>query len=546
MTKRDVSKLFTAPSIPDLFTDMAKSLAEQIRGAETALPVSKIYWDDPVAFVHDCFRWPLGQHASAYQDEILAEFPSRKRASVRSPHGTGKSTMLAWIILWFALTRSGVTDFKIPTTASVFRQLQRFLWPEIHKWAQFLNWERLGRPPFDERTELSSMALRLKGGEAFAMSSRRADLIEGAHASELLFVFDEAKTITDPTWDSAEGAFSAGTCYWLAFSTPGDPVGRFYDIQSRKPGYEDWWVRHVTIDEAVAAGRVSADWVRDRELQWGRESQVFQNRVLGEFATASEDALIPLSYIEAANDRWAEQQDEAMNEPVTAVGVDVARFGDDKTVIARRHGNFVEQLQYYRKQDTMETTGYCMAALRDCGLGVIDVVGVGAGVYDRLNELSKSKDAKFKLLAFNASAKAGNHLKDRTGQFGFVNLRSAAWWHMRELLDPFSESEIALPPDDMLTGDLTTPKWKLDSSGRVLLESKESFKERLGRSTNSGDAAIMAFWLPTHVPFDDEDMQAYASGIINLDEVSSELAEYAKSVGVQSEPQVFDRRRFRA
>jgi hypothetical protein len=181
--------------------------------------------------------------------------------------------MLAWIILWFALTRSGVTDFKIPTTASVFRQLQHFLWPEIHKWARFLNWERLGRMPFDERTELSSMALRLKGGEAFAMSSRRADLIEGAHASELLFVFDEAKTITDPTWDSAEGAFSAGKCYWLAFSTPGDPVGRFYDIQSRKPGYEDWWVRHVTIEALKALGDVWLLWALGGGKQLQRKCQ---------------------------------------------------------------------------------------------------------------------------------------------------------------------------------------------------------------------------------------------------------------------------------
>jgi hypothetical protein len=409
------------------------------------------------------------------------------------------------------------------------------LWPEIHKWATLLNWERLGRGPFDERTELSSMALRLKGGEAFAMSSRRADLIEGAHASELLFVFDEAKTIADPTWDSAEGAFSIGNCYWLAFSTPGEPLGRFYDIQSRKPGYEDWWARHVTIEEAIAAKRISPEWVEARKLQWGEDSQVYQNRVLGEFAIASEDALIPLSYVEAANDRWAEQHEEAMGVPVTALGADIARFGDDKTVVAKRRGNFVETLRYYKKQDTMVTTGYVLSELREGGLGVIDVIGVGAGVYDRLHELAQAKDTKFRLFAFNASAKAGSHLKDRTGNFTFANLRSASWWHMRELLDPFSEAEVALPPDDLLIGDLTTPRWKLDSSGRVLLESKESFKERLGRSTNSGDAVIMAFWTPNFTAFDAADMLLYAHGETNFEDVDNELLDYAKDSGVKTE-----------
>ncbi len=115
-----------------------------------------------------------------------------------------------------------------------------------------------------------------------------------------------------------------------------------------------------------------------------------------------------------------------------------------------------------------------------------DVIGVGAGVVDKLREDKQAVEA------FNAGG--ATEWKDRSGEMLFANKRAAAWWNLRELLDPANGHAIALPPDDLLTGDLTAPHWRPTSGGRIVVESKDDLRKRLGRSTDSGDAAAMAFW----------------------------------------------------
>jgi hypothetical protein len=467
------------------------------------------YRNDPAAFVRDCFEWGPGEGPTSYQTELLEALPQHHRLCVRGPHGLGKSALAAWVVLWFSLTRDGAADWKIPTTASAWRQLDHFLWPEIHKWARRLRWDRLGREPLNERTELLQLNLRLSTGEAFAAASDRPELIEGAHADQLLYIFDEAKAIIPETFDAAEGAFSgAGSdttaeAYALALSTPGEPNGRFYEIQSRRAGYEDWHVRAVTLDECIAAGRVSRDWVAQRALQWGVESAVYQNRVAGEFASSDSDGVIPLSWVEAANRRWQDWQDAGGQGMLTHLGVDVARSGEDKSVLALRSGDIIMSLRRYAKEDTMQVTGRVMAALGSRALPpppsltkspplpviVVDVIGIGAGVVDRLREM----EMRLPVIAFNAGE--GSKLRDRSGELGFVNCRSAAWWNLRELLDPANGRAVALPPDDLLTGDLTAPRWRHTSGGAVQVESKDEIRKRLKRSTDDGDAVVQAFWV---------------------------------------------------
>ncbi len=150
--------------------------------------------------------------------EILREIVERRRVAVRSPHGSGKTALAAWVVLWFALTRDGMSkgDWKIVMTASAWRQLSHYLAPEVHKWARRLLWEKIGRGPFDQRNELLQLMLKLRRGEAFCAASDKPDLIEGAHADRLLYVFDEAKAIPGATWDAAEGALASGDCMALA------------------------------------------------------------------------------------------------------------------------------------------------------------------------------------------------------------------------------------------------------------------------------------------------------------------------------------------
>lgn len=461
------------------------------------------YADDRVGFVRECFRWRDGQGPAPYQERILAALDDHDRVCIRGPHGLGKSATDAWVILHWALTMEAAgTDWKMPTTASSWHQLAFYLWPEVHKWARMLRWDKVGRPAFD-RNELLKLRLRLGYGEAFAITSDNPASIEGAHADALLYLFDEAKAIIPDVWDAVEGAFAGAggdsglVAKWLANSTPGEPVGRFHDIQVGKPGYADWHTIHVTVDEAIAAGRISPRWVEDRRRQWGETSPQFQNRVLGNFAEQDAYAVIPLRWVELAQERWIaghEVDDEGrigewLDLPhLTNVGVDVARGGDARTVIAPRHGWTFPELRVYEKQSTMVTANLTARAIG--GLtgvwATVDTDGLGAGVTDRLRELDVD------VVAFHGAARTD--YTDRTGELTFGNARAAAWWNLRECLDPESGEPVALPPDDELLGELVAPKWRTGAGGRIFLEAKDDVEKRIGRSLDKADAVVMAAW----------------------------------------------------
>lgn len=477
-------------------------LDEKQRGAASggALPASRFY-TDPIAFASECIDFGDGEDdgLTAYQVDILAHLPTEKRVAVRGPHGLGKSTLSAIAILWFALTRdSAGVDWKVASTAGAWRQLERYLWPEIHKWAKRIRWDRLDRGPFDERTELLDLNLKLTHGAGFAVASNKAELIEGVHADSVLYVFDESKAIPAGTFEAAEGAFSGAAsgdglpeAFALACSTPGEPNGTFYGIHARHPGFEDWWARHVTLDEAKAARRISDEWAEQRRRQWGADSAAYNNRVLGEFYSSDDDGVIPLAWIEAAQDRW--RQWDENGRPVDpdcemTCGVDVARSGTDKTVMALRFGKVITSIRHTSREDTMRTAGRAKGILEaNPGMtAVVDVIGIGAGVVDRLREEGMAADA------FNASAASSK--KDATGELGFVNTRAASWWNLRDLLDPSRGADICLPPEDRLTGDLTAPHWKVMSGGRIQIESKDDIRKRIGRSTDDADAVVMALW----------------------------------------------------
>jgi hypothetical protein len=477
-----------------LLTAVADALDQADEPSDT--PGVERFYDDPVGFAEKCIAWPAGKCLASYQREVLAAIPVKRRVSVRGPHGLGKTSTTALAILWFALTRDQAgRDWKCVTTAGAWRQLIQYLWPEIHKWARLIRWDEVGRGALDPRSELLTLTLKLRHGSAFAVASDNAELIEGAHADSVMYVFDESKAIAADTFDAAEGAFSGAgegstnEAYALAMSTPGEPNGRFYDIHRRAPGLNDWWPRHVTKEEAIAAGRISREWCNQRRDQWG-DSAVYHNRVEGEFHSSDEDGVIPLSWVEAANERWR-AWDEAGRphiEGPRAVGVDVARSGSDKTVLAIRHGMVITELRHAAKEDTMQTTGRTKGLL-DANPNmhaVVDVIGIGAGVVDRLRE------QRYQVEGFNASEATTR--RDVSGELGFTNRRSASWWNLRELLDPDSGHDVALPPDDLLTGDLTAPHWRVMSGGRIQVESKADIKKRIGRSTDDGDGVAMALW----------------------------------------------------
>lgn len=458
-----------------------------------AASVARRYLHDPVGWARDMIWWPKGGGLAPHQEKGLAALVEHHRVTERGPHGLGKTTDMAIAVLWFALTRDALgMDWKVITTASVWRQLSVYLWPEIHKWAKRIRWDKVGRKPLSARTELLDLHLKLEHGAATAVASNQPERIEGAHADHILYVLDEAKIIPNGTWDAIEGALSnagvsEGTeAYIFAMSTPGTPSGRFYDIHRRAPGYEDWHVIHVTLAEAIAAGRISQEWADQRKLQWGETSALYQGRVLGNFHADDEDSVIPLAWVEAAQERWHAWV--AAGRPVQTgprwTGVDVARGGDE-SILACLAGAIVTALKDVKGKDTMKIVA---AAEAEGCRAIVDTVGVGAGVYDRMREKG------LRPVAYVGSAKA--HTRDRTGKYGYVNTRSAAYWRLRELLDPQYEPELALPPDDLLLSDLTTPRWKVATSikPQYEVERKEDVVKRLGRSPDRGDGVVMVVY----------------------------------------------------
>jgi hypothetical protein len=443
--------------------------------------------DGIVLFVREV----LGVDLADYQVEALQGFYNHGRASIRAPHGVGKTALASWVVLW------GISvfpdDVKIPCTASKWRQLTKFLFPEIRKWARRADWTKVGMT-LRLGKEILEQAIKLEGKEAFAIASNDATAIEGAHAKYLIYIFDEAKAIPADIWDSAEGAFSTagddteGRAYALAISTPGQPSGRFYDIHKQKQGYREWWTQHITLEQAINAGQISQQWADERAKAWGKNSAVYKNRVLGEFDESGEHAVIPLEWIEASNNRYLEWLDSGgVPSGKKAYGVDVARYGEDKTVICEIIGKVVTQMVSRSKQSTMVTAGEVSTLLDKQTRCYIDVIGVGAGVVDRLRELGYKK-----VLGVNVSHKT--NITDKSGEIGFPNLRSALWWILREALDPDGDILLAIPPDDDLTGDLSAPAYEYTSNGHYKVESKDDMRKRISRSPDKADALALAYY----------------------------------------------------
>ena len=212
--------------------------------------------------------------------------------------------------------------------------------------------------------------------------------------------------------------------------------------------------------------------------------------LFGDFSIVEDDQslqVIPATWVRLANERWSNMQKP--DAPLRAVGVDVARGGKDRTVIAKRWANWYGELIKFDGKQTrtgQDVAGVIMESLDDSEkeetLIVIDLSGVGGSPYDILTE------HEFWVDGFIGAA--ASRFTDSTGRLDFANRRAEAWWKFREALDPNSGEDIALPPDSELMADLTAPTWNLGTRG-IQIESKDDLIKRLGRSPDCGDAVVM-------------------------------------------------------
>lgn len=206
----------------------------------------------------------------------------------------------------------------------------------------------------------------------------------------------------------------------------------------------------------------------------------------GDFSAGIKDdpwQVIPTAWVELAQARW-KRPDRLP--PMDSLGTDVARGGDDSTIIARRHDMWFDEPLAYpgsATPDGPKVAGLTLAAMRDGAPIHIDVIGVGSSPYDFLRE------ARQQVIGVNVSESATS--TDQSGRLRFKNLRSQLWWKMREALDPANNTGIALPPDPRLTADLCAPTWSLSGS-TIYVEGREDIVKRIGRSPDYGSAYILA------------------------------------------------------
>jgi hypothetical protein len=408
------------------------------------------------------------------------------KIAIHAVHGAGKTVFDALVLLWAGAVSD---DCKVITTASVWRQLSDYLWPEIHKWYHRTDWEAFGHRP-----ELLDMSVTFGPASfATAASPAQAESIEGAHAVRVVYINDEAKAIIASVWESQEGAFSTeGDHLHVATSTPGDCSGVYYNICSRAAGYEDWQVEHFSLRDAIRAGRVSLSWARKKRAAWGPTNPVYINRVWGLFASNDPSSIIPLSWVMVAVNRWIRWQADGgkFEGDPDSIGADTAGQGVDKTVFYKRYGLKLDSAIRYGKSRPMELAGKLKILATGTSIVNIDTsFGEGAGTADRLEEFEEFKG---RVSHVNFGEKTDR--KDKSGDLGFNNVRTAMWWGVRELLDPENKNEVMLPNDPMLIGDLVAVRYTTRSDGVIMAEPKDDVKKRIGRSPDDGDACCLAFW----------------------------------------------------
>lgn len=414
----------------------------------------------------------LGATPTSQQWEASKAIVSKRKVSIRSGHGTGKSAFMAWCVIWFIVC---YYPCKIPCTAPTAHQLNDVLWAEIAKWHRTFS-ERL--PEIADEYAWSSerfyMVERQQESFAVARTARpeNPEALQGFHSDNILFLIDEASGVAEKVFEVAEGALSTEGAFVIMAANPTREDGYFFDSHHKMR--DRWAALHWNGEDSDL---VSRQYVEDMRIKYGVDSPIYQVRVVGNFVTAA-DGVIPLHLCIAAKDRDVSTIDSAE----IIWGVDVARFGDDSTALAKRKGNaHIEPCKEWFGKDTMQVSGIIKAeydaAWEKPSKILVDVIGIGAGVVDRLKELG------LPVRGINVAESAS--VADQ-----YQRLRDELWFKGREWLEA---RDCKLADDDSLIGELTTLKYSLLSNGKIKVEGKDEAKKRGVKSPNRADAFLLTF-----------------------------------------------------
>ena len=481
------------------------------------------YQQDWCRFARDILRIKLDPQ----QEAILRGVQNSKMVSVRSGTARGKDFVAAAAALCFLYLTPDfdndgemIASTKIALTAPTGRQIRNIMIPEISKMfhrAKFLPGKLMSDGiRFDYYKDWFLVGFK---------ASDSAESWSGFHAVNTMFVVTEASGIPETIYQAIEGNLQQNSRMLLVFN-PNVTTG--YAALSQKSArfakfrLSSLDAPNVLAKKLIFPGQVDYEWICDKVNSWAtpisandfneaegdfkfqlpekpemlyRPNDLFRIKVLGMFPKVGEDVLIPIHWIEQANQNWLEKTEylDRDNLGPKKMGVDVAGMGRDSSVICHRHQNYVSRFdKHYSagKADHMYIAGMVANHLKidPDNFALIDTIGEGAGVYSRLQELGYENAISCKF-----SEGAGG-LRDRNNVYEFANMRAYLFWAVRDWLNPANNYEPCLPPDDELMEEATAIHWKFRSDGSIIIEPKEDIKEKLGRSIDKFDALANTFY----------------------------------------------------
>ncbi len=448
--------------------------------AADRLTGQNLYDRDPVGWIED----RLGDHLWSKQRAICQSVAVHRYTAVPSCYGTGKSFSAARLVAWWIDAHPAGQAVAV-TTAPTHHQVRAILWKEIRR-AHKLGGLR-GRT---NQTEW------LIGEELVSFGRKPADYdpaaFQGIHAPYVLVVFDEAAGIPPALWDASKGLMTNEDARMLAIGNPDDPLSEFAKIC--KPG-SGWSVVEIgasdtpaftgeSVPDLVARQLVSKIWVEERLHEWGPDDPRYISKVEGRFPEDDEHGVVPWSTIKRCQTErdWTKSQLKP-----SELGVDVGA-GGDLAVIYSRQGPVAQLHSRHKTSDPMELVGEIVRAIDETKASKlkIDVIGIGWAVAGRLSELGSEGRHQAEVIRVNVGEASSDPVR-------FPRLRSQIWWEVGRQLSMDGAWDLTAL-DDKAIGELIAPRWKPDSSGRVVVEPKDETRKRLGRSPDDADALLLAFY----------------------------------------------------
>lgn len=436
---------------------------------EKLASVVKEWRENAALFVSDQFDVQPTKQQRALLD--VASKPGAHIA-VKSGHGTGKSTALAWLALWGICC---FDDVKVPCTAPTGHQLDDVLWSEIGKWRSRM------LEPWRSAVRVTADSVCIDGLPNFAAArtgrKENPEALQGFHADTLLFLVDEASGIPDQVFEVARGALSTPGARVVMAANPTRTTGYFYQAFNRN---RDSWVR-LTFS-CLDSPLVAKEYVDEMRAEYGEDSDIYRVRVLGEFPKGGDLQFIPLSLVEQAQARY--YREDAFSFAPVVLGVDVAAFGGDRCSIFLRQGLYSNLLWTGREVETATLAGV-VARLEDekkADAVFVDATGVGFGVASNLRQLGRSPIP----VEFGS---ASSHS-------AYMNKRAECWGLMRDWLKEGGW----LPQNDDLRDDLCAPEYGYTTTGKLQLERKEKMRARGLASPDLADSLALTFAAPVAKP----------------------------------------------